>query len=769
MDITQHQILEVNKSDIVYVDVILPLAIANMYTYSVPSELRSEISIGKRVEVPLRRKFYSGIISHIYSGGVLENVKHIASIIDDVPIVTELQIQFWNWISDYYCCTLGEVMNVALPTGLKLFSETKIALNPYMEIPTYHQLNAKEYLIIEALKNRDEITIDEIRSLLNQKTVYPIIKKLLKERYVFLKEEMKEKYKPKLVDYIRLTALYKENEEKLNEAFEIITRSKKQTEALLAFVQLQERSKEVSKKAVYEMANVNSQVINALVKKEIIEVYSKQVSRLELAEDVDVSLTELTKPQSIALQQINNYLSEKSATLLHGITGSGKTRVYIEKINEVVEQGGQVLYLLPEIGLTTQMLSRIQGVFGSKVGFYHSKMNIHERVELWENIMMGLPIVLAARSGLLLPFQNLELIIVDEEHDPSYKQQDPNPRYNARDASLILAQLSKAKVILGTATPSLETLLNTSNGKYGYVHLNQRYGKAQLPEIKVVNLLRENKEGGLTENFSRMLLTSIQDRLSKQEQVILFQNRRGYAPILKCYHCGWHSQCSNCDVSLTVHQYYNELKCHYCGFRASLYNNCPSCGSIDLKMMGFGTEKIAETISRIFPEARVARMDHDTVRTKNSHESILQKLEKSEVDILIGTQMVTKGLDFDKLTLVGILNADSLLNFPDFRAAERAFHLLTQVSGRAGRREIPGKVIIQTSNPKHLVIRDVIKGDYTTFAHRELKERKEFKYAPYYKLISILLKHKIRSSLSKLLICMRILYAMLWAIDYWDQ
>ena len=730
----------IDRTKPVYVDVILPLAIPKQYSYAVPVDLVDEIAFGKRVEVGLKTKLYSGIIAQIHQEVPAYKTRQIISVIDYEPIITSDQYGLWQWIADYYCCTIGEVMGVALPTGLKLTSDTSLILSPNYDGKRTVKAN-KEYLITEALHHQHELKISQIQELLNQKTVYPLIKKMIEKTIVYINEELKQKYKPKMAEFISLTEEYQSSDGQLK-ALEKVSKSDKQTRAILTYFTLHKKQDEVLKNTIYEMADVDNQVIKAIAKKNIFQITKREVSRFDSDGKAVEESPPMTKSQESALHQIHDLFKEKNIVLLHGVTGSGKTRVYIELIKEILSNGGQVLYLLPEIGLTTQMVGRIRAEFGDQVGFYHSKMNSNERVELWRSAMEDKPIILGARSSLMLPFNDLQLIIVDEEHDSSYKQQDPSPRYNARDVAVYMANQLGLKVLLGSATPSLETIHNVRIEKYGYVEMKERFGNAVLPKIELVDLSKAYKNGSIKKHFSKTLIDGLKTILDKKEQAIIFQNRRGFAPTLRCMTCGWHAECPNCDVSLTVHQYFEDLRCHYCGFKHRLIKQCKACGKRDLDMKGAGTEKIEDVLKEFFPEAKVGRMDYDTVRTKTGHEKLLDRFSRGEIDILVGTQMVTKGLDFDNITLVGILNADLSLNFPDFRAHEKAFQLFTQVSGRAGRKEKTGRVLIQTFQPAHPILREVVHNDFGKFSQRELTERKKFIYPPFFRLIEVTLKHR---------------------------
>jgi len=732
------QDLDYNKP--IYVDVILPLAIPKQYSYIVPVDLVTEVAFGKRVEVGLKTKLYSGIVANIHNNIPVYKTRNIISVIDHDPVITIEQYELWQWIADYYCCTIGEVMGIALPTGLKLTSETSLMLSPYYKPKSVVKVN-KEYLITEALHHQQELKISQIQELLNQKTVYPLIKRMIDNKVLWVKEKLKQKYKPKIAEFVSLTEEYQDEEGQLL-ALEKVAKSDKQTRAVLMFLTLQKKHDEVVKNSIYELANVDNQVIKAIAKKGIWQITKREISRFDSDGNEVNESPPMTAEQASALEQIHDHYKEKNIVLLHGVTGSGKTRVYIELIKEILSNGGQVLYLLPEIGLTTQMVGRIRSQFGDQVGIYHSKMNSSERVELWKSAMDDKPIVLGARSSLLLPFNDLQLIIVDEEHDSSYKQNDPAPRYNARDVAVYMANASGLKILLGSATPSLETIHNVRVGKYGYVEMTKRYGEAVLPKIELIDLSIGYKNGSVKKHFTKELVSSLKEILDRKEQALVFQNRRGFAPTLRCNTCGWNAECPNCDVTLTVHQYYQDLRCHYCGFKHNLIQQCRACGKRDLDMKGAGTEKIEEVLSEFFPEAKIARMDYDTVKTKTGHEKIIDAFTKGEIDVLVGTQMITKGLDFDNITLVGILNADLSLNFPDFRANEKAFQLFTQVSGRAGRKKKPGRVLIQTFQPAHATLRDVVSNDFNKFVQRELSERKKFIYPPYFRLIEITIKHR---------------------------
>jgi len=735
-----------------YADIILPLALPKRtYTYSVPESVASLLQPGVRVEVQFgRSRLYSGLVERVHNEAPDYVVKPILSVLDEVTVVTPQQFLLWDWMADYYCCTLGEVMSAALPGHLKLTSETRIVFNAAYG-DNFSELDAEEYLIAEALQIQQEITVEDARKILNKKTVFPVVQRLLNKGVLFLREDLQEKFKPRKVSALRLAEPFRSQPDLLREVFTELSGKERQVEILMAYLALEKRQPFVRKQDVLTKADVSESSLNTVVKKGILEKYEREVSRISGYEDELVEADELSKQQVRAIEEIRNLLGfenlrslkeGKNVVLLYGVTGSGKTRVYVELMREVIKQGGQVLYLLPEIALTTQIINRLQKVFGNEVAVYHSKINTQERVEVWKSAAAGKPIVLAARSGLFLPFQNLQMVIVDEEHDASFKQYDPAPRYHARDTAIFLANLYGAKTLLGTATPSLETWHNAQTGKFGLVEMPERFGGLELPKMETIDLREQMKNRQMQSIFSTPLLENLQKALDNGEQAILFQNRRGYAPMLECEVCGWNAMCRYCDVSLTYHKHTDRLRCHYCGYVQEPAKTCPACGSGKITFKGFGTEKIEDELKIFLPNARIGRMDLDTAGTKSNLTALLNDFEERRLDILVGTQMVTKGLDFDNVALVGVLGADALTKFPDFRAGERAFQLLTQVAGRAGRKNKRGNVLIQAFDPKHPVVQEVLRGDFLGFVKRELKERLEFKYPPYYRLIHLELRHK---------------------------
>ena len=740
-----------------FVEVILPLPVPGLFTYRVPYEMNDYIEKWKRVVVQFgKKKIYTAIVVNIHETPPPNySVKYILSILDQKAVMNNIQYGFWKWIADYYMSEPGEVMNVAIPSALKLASESKIVMNPDFD-GDYDSLGEKEYLVAEALDIQKQLTLTEVENIVEQKKVIPLIKTLIEKRLVLMEEELKEKYKPKIESYIRLTTKYRD-EKKLGELFDQLEkRAYKQLEVLMAYIQLsgfgKDNEKKTTKRELTGKIKKSNSAINSLVKKEVLEVYKETISRLENFEaSSQPSNIDLSETQSVALKGVREGLTEKGVVLLHGVTSSGKTEVYIKLIEEALQQGKQILYLLPEIALTTQIINRLRKYFGNRVGVYHSKYNENERLEIWNNVLnpgaedletSNFKVILGPRSALFLPFSNLGLIIVDEEHDQSYKQYSPAPRYNARDAAIVLANMHHAPILLGSATPSLESYYNTKTGKYALVNLHNRYGDVLMPEVFVADLKKETRQRTMKSHFSSFLLEHINEALKEKEQVILFQNRRGFSLRLECDTCNWMPECKNCDVTLIYHKHFNQLKCHYCGYSRRVPERCDSCGSTHLHMKGFGTEKIEDDLSILYPEAKIRRMDLDTTRSKNAYQNIITDFEERRIDILVGTQMVTKGLDFDNVSMVGILNADSLISFPDFRSFERSFQLMSQVSGRAGRKSKRGKVIIQTFNPYHSVIRNVIDHDYLAMYNSQILERRNFKYPPLYRLIQLQLKHK---------------------------
>jgi len=738
-----------------FADVILPLALPQLYTYSVPFELEKNCEVGKRVVIQFgKKKLYSALIRKTHEIKPLTyEVKDIISIIDEKVIISEIHFKFWEWLADYYMCTLGEVFKAAIPAGMKLESETIVYFNDDFKLD--NELSEKETIIFNYLKKTKSVQISELNQFLEQKITLNILNSLIEKNIILVEEKLKDKYKPKLEKYIKLSENI-EKEEDLKKIFDELSKIPKQLALLTNFTFLTNlnfenpkfQNYEIKKNELLQKSDVTTSVLDGLIKKEIFVAFEKEIGRLHEKNINIQEVNDLSEAQNVALQQIKDYFVENNNVLLFGVTSSGKTEIYIHLINQYLAQGKQILYLLPEIAITSQIINRLKKIFGEKIGVYHSKFSDSERVEIWNNINSKnsvkppYQIILGVRSSIFLPFNNLGLIIIDEEHENSYKQFDPAPRYNARDAAIVLANFHKAKVLMGTATPSYETYFNCLAEKYKIVELNERHQNIELPEILIADTKEATRKKLMKSIFTPLLLDNIQLALKNNEQVILFQNRRGFSPYIECKICAWIPKCENCDVSLTYHKNSNDLVCHYCGFKMTSPHNCLACGDTSLQTKGFGTEKIEDEIKIFFPNAKISRMDHDTTKSRKSYEKIISDFEQQTVDILIGTQMISKGLDFENVSVVGIMNADSLLNFPDFRAYERSFQMMIQVSGRAGRKNKRGKVIIQTANPDNVVIKHVINNNYLSLVKSQFIERKNFKYPPYYKLIKITVKHK---------------------------
>ncbi len=736
-----------------YADIILPLKLNYLLTYSIPDDIKMNINIGSRVVVQLgKRKYYTGIVRNIHNKKP-ENyqTKDIISVLDRKPIVNEIQLNLWEWIASYYMCTTGEVYKAAIPSGLKIESEAKIIINNNFKNTSV--LNEKETLVFNTLTNKKTLTVNEVNKLFAQKNAINTVKSLLDKNAIILLETLKENYKPRTEKYIRLSKKIS-GKAVLNNTISELEKAPKQQKLLLFYLQLSDffgkKQKKVSKKNLLAATKISSAVLSSIIKKGLLEEYKIETGRLDFNNIKTEKPNILNPAQQKAMNEIKERFVYYDTTLLYGVTSSGKTEIYIHLIQEYLDKGKQVLYLLPEIALTTQIISRLKKVFGNKIGIYHSKFSDAERVETWKNIIenKNYRIILGVRSSVFLPFDNLGLIIVDEEHENTYKQFDPAPRYNARDVSIILARKHGAKVLLGTATPAIETYFNAENKKFGMVELKQRYKDISLPEIIIADIKEAKRKKKMKGIFSPLLINSIDEALNKKEQIILFQNRRGFSSYIICTTCSWVPKCKHCDVSLTYHKGINRLVCHYCGYSIYIPKTCGACGNVSIQTMGFGTEQIEDEISTIFPQCNVARLDLDTAKTRNTYEKIITDFESGAIDILIGTQMVSKGLDFDNVSVVGILNADNMLNYPDFRAFERSYQLMAQVSGRAGRKFKQGKVVIQTFDVKHPIICNVVENNYSGMYNAQLKERKIFKYPPYYRLINITLKHKDRNKLN---------------------
>lgn len=728
-----------------FIEVILPLAVAKTFTYQVSEAEFNYIQIGMRVAVPFgKTKIYTALV--LDKNNIppqLYDAKEIHQILDDKPVVNSFQIEHWKWIASYYMCSLGEVFRSALPSGYILESETIISAKQNHEIPN-DELKDDEYLILEALKSQSSITIQEVIKILGKKTVFPVINKLLSKGALVLEEEINEQYKPKLVRYIKLQDEFLQ-QDKLAELLALLSNAKKQRELVLHYFQVQAKEKgPISVKKLVELSGCSSTIVKSLVDKSIFEEYYLVKDRVTFEKEENSNFT-LSEAQQNAFDSIKKNLEEFDVSLLHGVTASGKTEIYIKLLEEYIQAEKQVLFLLPEIALTTQLVHRLTAYFGNEVAVFHSKYSNNERIEVWNQVLENSPkakVVIGVRSALFLPFSNLGCIIVDEEHEQTYKQTDPSPRYHARDAAIVLAKQHKAKVLLGSATPSLETYYNVQSKKYGLTELTIRYGNVVLPEIELIDIKDKYFRKKMTGHFSDVLLEGITETIANGEQVILFQNRRGFSPYVECVTCGHVPHCPSCDVSLTYYKFKNQLRCHYCGYSIANPTHCHTCQSVDLTTKGFGTEQIEMELKAIFPDKNIGRMDQDTTRGKFGFEKIIDSFKNREIDVLVGTQMLAKGLDFDNVTLVGILNADNLLNQPNFRAYERAFQMIMQVSGRAGRSEKQGKVLIQTYNPYHNTIQQVLSNDYLAMYKEQIYERKNFKYPPFFRLIKLTLKHR---------------------------
>ncbi|HAD98668.1 MAG TPA: primosomal protein N' [Cryomorphaceae bacterium] len=736
-----------------YADVILPLALPQNYTYRVPEILESQVKPGMRVIVQLgKRKLYTALVYRLHRKAPEGYTpKDILEIEDTYPIVTSRQFELWAWMADYYMCSMGEVMMAALPAGLKLESETTVIPNHLKEIVD-EELSDHEYLIVEALQSQHTLSIKEISEITGISNPLKIIRNLLGKHYILLEEELKTGYKPKQKRYVRLWEGLPED--KLSTLFEELERAPKQRELLLSFFKLQGelgKAKKITAARLLKESGAGESSLKSLQDKEVLELFYDTESSLPAGDIPQTSLKTLNEHQAKALAEIQTSFKEQETVLLHGVTSSGKTEIYVQLIEEVLSKGQQVLYLVPEIALTTQLITRLKQYFGNKVLVFHSRFSDRERVETWLQLVQKpreAHLVIGARSSVFLPFGQLGLIIVDEEHETSFKQFDPAPRYHARDTAIVMGLMHQAKTLLGSATPSFETYYNAQQGKFGLVELMQRHGNLPLPEILCIDLKRARSKREMQGHFSTDLMKEIQNVLNAKKQVILFQNRRGFTTTVQCRNCGHITQCKNCDITLTYHKHIDKLRCHYCGYSRQVPQRCPACNSPEISSFGFGTEKLEDDLKLMLENAEVQRMDLDSTRKKNAYENIISDFEDGIINILVGTQMVTKGLDFENVALVGIINADTLLNFPDFRSHERAFQLMAQVAGRSGRKGERGKVLIQTSDPYHNVIRKVMENDYSGMYQDEIYERKNFKYPPFYRFIRITLKHRDKNKLS---------------------
>ena len=732
--------------DVFFIDVILPLSLERNFTYAITKAEADFIKVGVRVAVPFgKSKVYTGLVFSIHDKEpTAYDAKSIHSILDESPVVNKFQFKLWEWMSGYYLCSMGEIMRAAMPNAFLLESETIISLNPMSGLDV-NSFKDDEYLVYEALQQQSSLKVDEINAIVDRKNSFPVLKRLLDQKVIALEQELLEKYKPKLIRCVRLHANY-QHENGLKELIETLKSAAKQREIVLSYFNLANSTKQIKVADLKAKSNASSTQIKTLIDKQVFEEYHYQTDRIQFEDSDEATSKELNIYQKTALEEIDLAFGTHKTVLLHGVTSSGKTEIYVKKIEAVLAQGQQALYLVPEIALTSQFVQRLQKYFGNQIAVYHSRYSQNERLEVWNHVLNqseNARVVIGARSSVFLPFSNLGLVIVDEEHEQSYKQFDPSPRYHARDTAIVLASLFDAPTLLGSATPSIESFYNaTKENKFGYVTITKRFNNVLMPEIELVDLTDKYKRKRMTGHFSDRLITEIKEALEAESQVILFQNRRGYSPVVSCNTCGHTPECPNCDVSLTFHQYKNQLRCHYCSHAMAMQLRCGACGGVEIDSKGFGTEQIQQEVELLFPESKVARMDLDTTRGKYSYDRIISSFENKEVDILVGTQMVTKGLDFRHVKLVGVLNADQLINFPDFRAHERSFQLLQQVAGRAGRTDARGKVIIQAYNPHHTILQQVSINDYESMFVEQLEDRRVYKYPPYCRIIKLTIKHK---------------------------
>lgn len=740
-----------------FIDVILPLPLYSTFTYRVP-EVIGDVKIGSRVLVPFgRKKFYTAIVVMVHHNEPQGyEVKEMVSVLDEAPIVRHPQLKFWSWISEYYLCSQGEVYKAAVPAGLKVESETVITANPDYEDTEDVKLGERERIIYDLVSSRDKVQLNEIANATGFKNVESVVSRMLEKDAIYVAEKVMDTYRPKTEVLISLN-LERGDAEGLHRYFDMVHRSNKQEALLLAYLDLSRwlqsgALREVKKQELLARADVSSAVLSGVIGKGILKQYKKEINRFANRVSRVQEKPVLSEEQSRALREIRDLFKEKNITLLHGVTSSGKTSIYVHLVDEVLKNGRQVLYLVPEIALTTQLTQRLQQFFGDKLLIYHSKFSDNERVDIWKKLLNSNEpcVVIGVRSSVFLPFANLGLVIVDEEHDTSYKQQDPAPRYNGRNAAMMLASMHGAKTLLGSATPAVEVYRNAELGRYGLVSLLTRYEDIEMPEVEVVDTREARRKKEMNGMFSGRLVRLCRESLEAGEQVILFQNRRGYAPMVKCKQCEWIPKCENCDVSLTYHKHLHTLTCHYCGYTMQLPTVCPACKMPDIEIIGYGTERIEDEVEAVFPNDRIARMDLDTTRNKNSYEKLIEDFSAGKMNVLVGTQMVTKGLDFAGVSTVGILNADTMINFPDFRSDERAFDMMEQVSGRAGRKSKQGRVVIQTSDVRHPVIGFVKSHDYLGFYRYEIGEREKFNYPPFSKIINIYMKHRDDSVLTEM-------------------
>lgn len=741
-----------------FVDVILPLALANTYTYRVPDELQSDMKFGVRVIVPLRKKFYTALIYKVhFTEPEGYEVKELISVLDEESVVRPNQVKLWEWIAQYYRCTLGEVFKAALPSGLKLESETKVSA--VADFVADAPLKEKEQMLLDELAG-GALSLSDLNKALDMKNVLPLVKRMMEMGAVEIFENVEAKYKPKMEVFVKLSDEFS-RESELTLLIDQLEKQPKQLQLLVAYLQMTQffqlkQIRDLAKRELLKNGGSDSS-LNTLVKKGVFEVLKKEVGRLNQQDAVVQPVSPLSPAQQEAYDAIVNEFQEKNTILLHGVTSSGKTEIYLHLIEKMIQEGKQTLFLLPEIALTTQITNRLRRVLGNNMLVYHSKFSDAERVEVWKKMLndhSDVKVILGVRSSLFLPFKDLGLVIVDEEHETTYKQYDPAPRYHAGNASIVLAGLMGAKVLLGSATPSVESYANAQKGKYGLVELKQRYEGIELPEIMIADIKEAKRKKEMVQHFTPLLIEQMRKAFGRKEQVILFQNRRGYSPYMECRTCSASPRCVNCDISLTFHKNTHQLVCHYCGYAITVPQVCPACETPGLSPVGLGTEQIEDEVTQIFPNVKVARLDLDVAKSRKNYETIISQFENGEIDVLVGTQMISKGLDFERVRVVGIMNADATLNIPDFRSRERSFQMFSQVSGRAGRKNNRGIVVIQTSSPDNPVIQMVKENDYESLYHQEMVERSDFKYPPYHRLINIYLKSKDGRVVQSAAMCM---------------
>lgn len=741
-----------------YAEIILPLPLQSTFTYSVPEELKDLLQTGTRVLVQFgRKKYYTGIVSHLHNDRPDYEVKEIAAVMDRKPVVRYPQLKLWRWIAEYYLCSEGDVMKAALPTGLKPESETFVTLNDDFEIPEGFTISDHQAVIMSLLQHKSRMRISDIQNELKIRNVTKLIGSLIEAEILTVAEQVVERYRARKETFVTLGA-ERGDQTRLHEFFDMVARSQRQERLLVTYLDKSgwlhpaNALRDVTKAELMELPEISPSIFKAMQDKGIFKIEKRTVNRFNPeSETHEPELSPLTDMQRQAHGAILEQFRENKPVLLHGITGSGKTEIYTHLIAAALRDGNQALYLVPEISLTTQLTDRLRKVFGDRLLVYHSKFSDNERVDIWKRLLDSSEplVILGVRSSVFLPFSRLGLVVIDEEHESSYKQYDPAPRYNARDTAMVLASMHGAHVLMGSATPAIETYYKAKNGKFGLVTLTERYEGSVLPDVEIVDMLRQRKEKQVRGILSTPLLDRIRRAMASGRQAILFQNRRGFAPMVVCRQCGWVPKCDNCDVSLVYHKNTGMLRCHYCGYSRVLPALCPVCGQISIETFGYGTERIAEDVQEAFPDARISRMDLDTTRNKDSYQQIIESFSNHETDILVGTQMISKGLDFEKVNIVGVASADTLLNFPDFRSDERAFNMLEQVAGRAGRRQEKGTVVIQTSKPDNEVLGHVVRHDYTGFYSQELEHRRQFNYPPFTKVINIYLKNKDARALDR--------------------